>query len=182
MTAPGPPPERVVLVGFMGAGKTTVGSRLAAILGWDFVDLDRAIEAREGRRVAEIFDVLGEPAFRERELAAAREACLRRRVVVAAGGGAFAQDDTRKVLQEGALTVWLKCAPNVLIGRIRPDGSRPLARNRATIRSLLAAREDFYRLADVVVDTTDRSVAAVARAVADVVTGPSPSTRRTSAE
>jgi shikimate kinase len=102
--------------------------------------------------------------------------------VVAAGGGAFAQEATRKVLQEGALTVWLSCAPEGLMKRIRPDGSRPLARNRATIRALLAAREEFYRLADVVVDTTDRSVAAVARAVADVVTGPSPSTRRTSAE
>jgi shikimate kinase len=175
-------PERVVLVGFMGAGKTTVGARLAAILGWDFVDLDREIEARTGRRVAEISDASGEDAFRRLEIQAAREASARRRVVVAAGGGAFAQDETRRLLQTGALTVWLRCALDTLLARIAPDGRRPLARNRATIEPLLAAREAFYRLADVAIDTTDRSVDAVARAVADVVTGPSPSTRRTSAE
>jgi shikimate kinase len=157
---------RIVLVGFMGAGKTTVGRELAALLGWEFVDLDHRVEEKAGRRVAEIFDGDGEAAFRALELDAAREAMRRERIVIAAGGGAFAQDATRAVLSAGATTVWLKCALPALLQRIGRGGGRPLGRNRATIPALLGERERVYRLAALTVDTTEGAPRDAARAIA----------------
>lgn len=163
--------ERVVLVGFMGAGKSTVGRRLAQQLGWGFLDLDTWIEERHRSRIAELFARHGEAWFRDEERAAAERAAALKRVVVAAGGGAFVQPATRAILQRGALTVYLQVAPATLLRRIRPDGSRPLASNRAKITELLTAREPCYRLADVTVDTTRLRPEAVARAIAERVVG-----------
>src|SRR5439155_26073191 len=103
----------------------TVGPILARRLGWTFVDLDLEIEAQAGRRVAEIFEAGGEPAFREAALAAAPRAASLSRVGLAAGGGAFTVPLTRATLQAGALTVWLRCDLDTLLGRIPADGSRP---------------------------------------------------------
>ena len=166
------PPRRVVLVGFMGAGKTTVGRVLARQLGWPFVDLDVLVEARAGRSITRIFEESGEAAFRQEEKAAAEEATHREQVVIAAGGGAFAQADTREVLRRGALTVWLRCGVDTLLRRIPEDGRRPKARNRERIGPLLADREPAYRLADIVVDTDscapDEAARAIARALGDL--------------
>lgn len=167
---------RIVLVGFMGAGKTTVGRRLAGDLGWDFVDLDAEVEARAGRPVAALFDEQGEAAFREAEHAAAVEAARRERVVIAAGGGAFVSEATRAVLSAGAVTVWLRCALETLLDRIPRDGNRPLARNRATIGALLTEREPLYRLADLVVDTTCAAPQDAAREIASAVIHQEPRT------
>jgi shikimate kinase len=145
---------RIVLVGFMGAGKTTVGRLLAEQLGWSFVDLDERVEAAAGKTVAAIFAEDGEPAFRDAEREAARQVARRHHVVIAAGGGAFVDPETRALLSRGATTVWLRCALPALLARIPSDGSRPLARNRATIGALLPDRENIYRQADLVVDTT----------------------------
>ena len=161
--------ERVVLVGFMGAGKSTVGRELAALLGWELVDLDAEIEARAGRSVAAIFDQDGEAAFRALEHAAAVAAMRRAKVVIAAGGGAFAEPATRAVLEAGAVTVWLRCALPALLARIPDDGSRPLGRNRATIGALLRHREPVYRLAALTVDTTDGAPLDAARAIARAI-------------
>ena len=79
------------------------------------------------------------------------------RQVVATGGGAFAQEATRALLQQGALTVWLQCSLEAALRRVRPDGSRPLAGNREIMRTLLAEREPSYRLADVTVDASRRT-------------------------
>lgn len=159
------PPARIVLVGFMGAGKSTVGPLLARELGWDFVDLDHQVERRLGMTVAEIFARHGEGRFREAEEEEARAAAGRRGLVVAAGGGAFAQPRTREVLQEGALTVWLRCGLSALLTRIAEGGDRPLARNRETIASLLVEREPSYRRADLTVDTTEAAPDAAAREI-----------------
>jgi shikimate kinase len=160
-------PARVVLVGFMGAGKTTVGPLVARRLGWSFVDLDDEIQAEAGRSVPEIFRVLGEAAFRARERAAAERVCAREQLVLATGGGAFTVAETRRVLQEGALTVWLRCEAATLMARIPADGNRPLAANRATILPLLVGREPSYALADLTVDTTRTAPAEVARIIAE---------------
>ena len=165
---------RVVLVGMMGAGKTTVGRALAARIGWGFVDLDAAVEALAGRKVAEIFEEDGEGAFRDLEHAAASLAARRSRVVIAAGGGAFVQPATRAVLREGATVVWLTCALDALLARIPRDGSRPLARSRATIAALLNEREPVYRLADLAVDTTSGAPEDAARKVARALGLPEP--------
>jgi len=160
-------PARVVLTGFMGAGKTTVGPLVARRLGWDFLDLDDAIVAAKGRSVAEVFAAEGEEAFREAERSAAARACARERLVLATGGGAFTVPATREVLRRGALTVWLRCDLDVLLARIPADGSRPLAANRATIGPLLAGREASYALADLVVDTTALAPDDAARIIAE---------------
>jgi shikimate kinase len=159
-----------VLIGFMGAGKSTVGPLVAARLGWSFADLDLEVEAAEGRRVADIFADDGEAAFRRAERAAAERVTSRASLVVAAGGGAFAQPGTRAVLQRGALTVWLRCELDTLVARIPADGSRPLAANRATIGPLLMGREPSYALADLTVDTTHTAPADVARIIAEAAT------------
>jgi len=156
------PPQRIVLVGFMGSGKTTVGAALARRLGWEFLDLDRWIEDRHALTVAEIFRRHGEPFFREEERRAVRAAGRLRRHVVAAGGGAFAAEATRAALQKGAVTVWLRCGETTLWRRLPHDGSRPLAADRARIPALLAEREASYRLADLSVDTSGMSLHDVA--------------------
>ena len=160
-------PTRIVLVGFMGSGKTSVGRVLARKLRYAFEDMDRRIEERTGRRVAEIFRDDGEEAFREMEREEARALSSLSRRVVAAGGGAFARPATRALLQEGALTVWLRCDLERILARVPADGSRPLAANRAIMPALLAEREPSYRMADVVVDAS----AGTPREVADRIVG-----------
>jgi shikimate kinase len=162
-------PRRIVLVGFMGAGKTTVGPLLASRLGWGFRDLDAWIEAREGSSVADIFRARGEAGFRALEMDAARDAAALVDHVVAAGGGAFAQPATREILSAGALTVWLRCAFDVLYGRIGGDARRPLVANRATMLAALKSRETSYARADLVVDTTNESPEGVAHRIAEEV-------------
>ncbi len=147
-------PNRIVLVGFMGTGKSVVGARLAARLGYRFEDMDRRIQKRTGRTIAAIFEERGEEAFREEELREASALARLDRRVIAAGGGAFARPETRARLEEGAVTVWIRGDLETLLSRIRPDGTRPLAGNHAIMRALLAEREPSYRLADLVVDTS----------------------------
>lgn len=167
---------RIVLVGFMGAGKTTVGRHLAAILGWDFADLDDQVVARVGKPVAAIFREDGEPAFRAAEREAAEALAPRRFVVIAAGGGAYVDPGTRAALSKDALTVWLKCALPALLARIGDDGNRPLAGSRETISALLTDREPFYRLATLVVDTTSVAPPDAARDIASTAMQQGPGT------
>jgi shikimate kinase len=164
-------PARIVLVGFMGAGKSAVGKRLAKRLGYRFLDMDREIEARAGITIAEIFRMRGEAAFRALEEEQARALASETQLVVATGGGAFVQPGTRALLQQGALTVWLQCSLQAALRRIPPDGSRPLARNREIMRALLAEREPSYRLADVAVDTSRRTPRGVADRIVELLLG-----------
>jgi shikimate kinase/3-dehydroquinate synthase len=160
-------PDRVVLVGFMGSGKSSVGRLVAQSLGYRFEDMDRRIEDRAGRTIAEIFRDDGEEAFREMEREEARALSRLGERVVAAGGGAFARPETRALLQEGALTVWLRCDLDRILARVPADGSRPMAGNRAIMRALLAERESAYRMADMVVDAGSGTL----REVADRIVG-----------
>jgi len=147
-------PQRLVLVGFMGAGKTTVGRLLSRELGWGFLDMDRRIEQRAGQKIRAIFADKGEAFFREEERQIAEEARHLHHHVIAAGGGAFAFEATREALRDGSISVWLWAPLEVLLRRVRLDGSRPLAANRETIARLFAEREPSYRLADCHVDAT----------------------------
>jgi shikimate kinase/3-dehydroquinate synthase len=162
-------PTRIVLVGFMGAGKTTVGRLLAARLGYDFEDMDARIEARTGRPIAALFAERGEEGFREVERHEAGLLAGLERRVIAAGGGAFVQASTRALLEEGAVTVWLRCGLETLLARIPADGTRPLAGNHAIMQALLAEREPSYRLADLAVDTSRSTPREVADQIAHLV-------------
>ena len=163
--------RRIVLVGFMGAGKSTVGPLLARLLGWHFVDIDPLIEKAAGLSVAEIFAQRGEAFFRGEERRVAEDLAREERLVVAAGGGAFAHPETREALQRGAVVVWLRCDLDTILGRIPPDGSRPLAANRERIQALFAERESSYRLADMTVDAKTGGPDEVARRIARAVSG-----------
>jgi shikimate kinase len=141
-----------VLVGIMGAGKSTVGRRVARRLGWGFLDLDAWIEERLGRSIAEVFRERGEPAFREEERRAAEDAARLLDHVIAAGGGAFESAGTREALRKDAISVWLRLPFAVTAGRVPADGSRPLAANRERMQRLFQEREAGYTLADHAVD------------------------------
>jgi shikimate kinase len=154
----------VVLIGFMGAGKTTVGRQLAKRLRGKFLDLDDVIEQREQKSVANIFAASGEAAFRRME-SAALNALLQDReadgdLVLALGGGAFVQEQNRAALDAtGAITVLLEAPLEEL--RRRCDGEskvRPLAQERAKFAELFAARRADYALARFTVQTLDKPV------------------------
>ena len=165
----GEAPSRVVLVGFMGCGKSAVGRALARRLGYRFEDMDRRIERRTGRSIPRIFQESGEEAFREEECREARALAGARGRVVATGGGAFVRTETREALSAGALTIWLECNLETALSRIPDDGSRPKAGNHVIMQALLAEREPFYRLADLTVDASRGTPAEVASRIADLI-------------
>jgi shikimate kinase len=163
--------DRIVLVGFMCAGKTTVGRRLAQQLGWQFLDFDRTIEEREGRRIADIFREDGENHFRGLEARLTEEAQDRKRFVLAPGGGWVTQPELVDRLRPGSLFVWLRVQPETVYARQRVQKAveRPLLgveHPLDTIRTILADRVGLYRQADAVVDTDGRDPDDV---VADIV-------------
>jgi shikimate kinase len=160
---------RLVLVGFMGAGKSTVGPLVASRLGWSFLDMDSRLEERLGQSVAEVFRVRGEEAFRLEEEAVAQEIQGRQALVVAAGGGAFVRPATRALLEHNAVTVFLKCDLDTVLGRVPLDGRRPLAGNREIMKLRLAERESSYREADVTVDASFGEPDQVAERVVNAV-------------
>jgi shikimate kinase len=128
----------------MGAGKTTVGRRLAKKLGWKFIDLDEEIERREGRPVAEIFKQHGEPHFRNLERACLKDVSASPRTVVALGGGAFIEPDNRELAGKTGLTVWLKVSFAKIAGRVKIDGTRPNFTDLEKAESLYHSREPHY--------------------------------------
>ncbi|HSB11492.1 MAG TPA: shikimate kinase [Blastocatellia bacterium] len=141
----------IFLVGFMGAGKTTVGEALARLLDFDFFDLDRLIEARAGKTVARIFSDLGEPEFRRLERKAIHSFRDQRRAVIALGGGAYVAEENRSVLRAIGKTVWLDCPLEICLRRISDDKSRPLLGDYDQMRTLLAQRRVSYEKADYVI-------------------------------
>lgn len=150
--------SRIVLTGFMGAGKTTAGALLAERLGWRFADTDRVVEVRAGMPVAEIFDRRGEAAFREMEAAAVREAAAEERVVLALGGGALETAATRDFLGslEGCRVVFLEAPFDILMVRCAEQAGgavRPVLRDREGLAARWAARLPWYRQAHVTVPT-----------------------------
>ncbi len=136
-----------VLVGMMGAGKTTVGRRLAARLGRRFVDADRALEERCGVPISTIFELEGEEGFRRRERAMLEELIALPDIVLATGGGVVLDDENRRLLRERGWVVYLKTAEAELWHRLRRDRARPLlqtANPRERIAQLLSQREPLY--------------------------------------
>ena len=150
-------PERVLLVGFMASGKSSVGKELATRLGWDFEDFDTLIEARAGKSVSEIFSDDGEVEFRRLESDVAEELLARSDTVLASGGGWPAQPGSWRIVTDETMSVWLQVSPMEAIRRASEEGpTRPLlggegATDRAA--ALLLSREASYRRARYTLDS-----------------------------
>ena len=157
-----PAPLRcIVVVGFMGAGKSTVGSLLARAIGWDFIDLDEEVARREGMPVHEIIRDRGITGFRRVESAVGREVLRQRRTVISVGGGWPAEPGHMDMLDSRTRSVWLRVGTEAALARIAgSDTVRPLLQvgdPQRTAESLLQERTPHYCRADIVVDTEDRS-------------------------
>ncbi|ALK08095.1 shikimate kinase [Blastochloris viridis] len=150
----------VVLIGMMGAGKSTVGKRLATRLGLPFADADTEIEAAAGMTVAEIFKNHGEPAFRDGEARVIRRLVEGTSQVIATGGGAYMRPETRAIIRERAISVWLKADFDVLMRRVRRRADRPLLKApdpEGVMRRLIEERYPVYAEADITVLSRDVS-------------------------
>jgi shikimate kinase len=148
----------IVLVGMMGAGKTSIGRRLAGVLNLPFVDADAEIEKAANLTIAEIFAEYGEAHFREGERRVMARLLGGGPKVLATGGGAFMSEDTRRRCRERAITIWLKADVSVLLERVRKKGNRPLLNEdepEAVMRRLLALREPVYAEADITIASRD---------------------------
>jgi len=170
MTSP-PGATLICLVGMMGAGKTTVGRRLARRLGWSFVDADRELEARLGVPIATIFELEGEAGFRQRESELIDELTHRSATVLATGGGAVIDPVNRAALNERGQVIYLRASVGDLWQRLRRDTTRPLLRTedpRARVEALVELRDPLYReCAHLVVDTGRQPVERVVDAILD---------------
>ena len=176
----GSAPRIVALTGFMGAGKTRIGRALAALLRWEFVDLDYEIEVREKLAIREVFRIHGEPRFREMETAALRHVLAEviSPTVVALGGGTFVQATNVALLRDaGARVVFLEPTVEEMLARCRiesqsaQDNARPLVADPDAFRALYAQRLPHYRKADLTVNTAGNSVEDNARRVAASLNG-----------
>lgn len=166
---PFPMPSNIVLIGFMGSGKSSIGRRVAAHFGFQFVDTDALLVAREGRAIAEIFAGEGEARFRDLETSVLKSLGVRERCVISTGGGVILRDENRALLRGLGLTVWLTASEDVIFERVSRTNKRPLlhtANPRETVTQLLAARRPLYEAAaQFTVDTTTLTHAAAADAV-----------------
>lgn len=152
--------QNLILVGPMGAGKSTIGRLLAKELRLPFRDSDKEIEQRTGASIPLIFDVEGEGGFREREHAVIADLCRLDGVVLATGGGAVIREDNRKVLRAGGRVVYLCTSVDQQLERTARDRNRPLlqaADPRGVLANLMAVRDPLYRsIADVIIETDER--------------------------
>jgi shikimate kinase len=163
--------RNIVFVGLMGAGKTTVGKRLAKRHGLPFLDTDHEIERRCGASIPTIFDLEGEDGFRRREAKVLADAMALSGHVITTGGGAVILEENRAVMRTG-FVIYLDADPEQLWQRLKADTSRPLLQKSAdprdTLASLYGVRDPLYRsVADLIVPTTRASVSVVMRAIED---------------
>jgi shikimate kinase len=148
----------IVLVGMMGAGKSTIGRRLAARLGLPFLDADSEIEAAAGMSIPDIFEAHGEPQFRDGEARVIARLLESGPAVLATGGGAFMREETRNRVGAKAISIWLKADADIIMRRVRRRADRPLLRTpdpEATLGRLISEREPVYQHADLTIWSRD---------------------------
>jgi XRE family aerobic/anaerobic benzoate catabolism transcriptional regulator len=164
----------IALIGLRGAGKSTLGKMLAKKIGWNFVELNKEIEAQNGLSVAEIIALYGQEGFRRMEQAALTQLLARKELtVLATGGGIVSEPLTFDLILSSFYTIWLKAAPEEHMARVRKQGDlRPMADDRsamAELRNILVSREPLYARASAVVDTAGLSVDAAAARLTEAV-------------
>jgi len=177
MSAPNPLHRKTIaLIGLMGVGKSTIGKRLAAALGLPFRDADAEIEIAAGRSIVEIFEQFGEDAFRDGERRVIARLLAEPPHVLATGGGAFADPQTRALIREHAVSVWLKADLEVLARRIGRRDTRPLVAGKDPLEVLTrqaAARHEAFATADIIIESAETAhqvtVDAVLRALGERV-------------
>jgi len=148
--------KNIILIGFMGSGKTEVGRRLAERLGYRFVDTDSIIEDKTGKSINEIFNEEGEPYFRKLEKEVIRDLRCVQQYVISTGGGLGANRENLQILKSVGLVIWLKVSPHKVLERVGTQTHRPLLNvkdQRAAIEELLSLREPIYKEADLIIDT-----------------------------
>ena len=151
------PKGRLFLVGFMGAGKSTVGPILGTALRWDFVDLDVEIERTYDRPIREIFRTEGEQRFREMETEALKRLAERCSVVTALGGGTFVDEKNREIIKQLGISIYLECTFETILARCPSDGTRPLLQSVDQARTMFVSRQPLYRRSDICIDTSQLS-------------------------
>ena len=165
--------SRIFLVGPMGTGKTSIGSRLSRALGCSFVDTDAEIEKRTGVKIDVIFDIEGEDGFRKREIDVIKESASRENIVIATGGGSVLAPENQRALATG-FVVYLSSSIETLINRIREDTSRPLLNvsdRKKRLRNIVNDREPIYaQVADLTIKTDDFSIKRIIKIISDEVT------------
>jgi shikimate kinase len=163
--------SNIFLAGFMGSGKSTIGPILANTLGFDFADLDKTIEARSGKKISQIFETDGEPAFRTLEHATLKELAARDRCVVSLGGGSLASEENFELVHRAGIIVYIQLSPEEIVQRVHHRTDRPMLQDTAgvnlplpemeiRVRDLLQKREVFYSRADIIVPSDRRRVGA----------------------
>lgn len=165
-------PHNVILIGFMGTGKTTVGRRLADRTGWRFVDVDEYIVETEKRPISDIFARDGEERFRAIETAALQTLLAGEGKIVSTGGGAVLREENRRLMKQRGLVVALKASKETILARLRYDQSRPLLAGNLEERvdKLMAERASAYDFADLVLHTDGRSPDSLADAILQQMT------------
>lgn len=166
--------ENVILIGFMGVGKTSLGKLLASKLGNGFIDLDEKIERDSGLTIPKIFETYGEKYFRELEKAAVKEVSTRRNIVIATGGGTVKDEENLQLLKNSGVIICLTTEPEEIFRRTARKGERPVLdgggnERLETIKKLLAEREKFYSQADFQIDTTDWSPLQIVNKICDIL-------------
>ena len=148
----------VVLVGMMGAGKSTIGRRLSARLRLPFLDADTEIEAAAGMSIPDIFETHGEPHFRDGEARVIARLIDSGPAVLATGGGAFMREETRRRIRDKAISIWLKADADIIMRRVKRRADRPLLQTvdpAATVGRLISEREPVYQRADITIWSRD---------------------------
>ncbi|ULL17463.1 shikimate kinase [Paenibacillus sp. H1-7] len=148
--------SNIVLIGFMGTGKTSVGKVLSERLGWHFANTDDEIEARQGVTISEMFATIGEAGFRQVESEVIRASLERTNQIVATGGGAVLSEQNRRVMQEKGYVVALTADAKTIIDRVSQDQNRPLVQGNVEerVHTLLEVRKHAYDFADLKIDTS----------------------------
>ena len=162
----------IVLVGMMGAGKSTVGRFLSRVIKFKFVDIDKEIEKQEGKTITNIFNDHGEKYFREKEFEIIKFFSTAKNTVLALGGGAFENEQTRKILKKNGIVIYLKATPQNLFKRIHTEIHRPLLHKNFsvdTIIFILKKRIANYEKAHHIVDTNNKTPKEIVRKILEVL-------------